>query len=73
MNALAQPGRARGGNRGGVGGGYEVTSPTYDRDKLRRLRQAYDALEPRWRGVMLQGLSRYERQFVVDRRMEVPE
>ncbi len=62
--------RARGGNRGGCGGGYEATSDTYEADKLRRLRQTYDALDARYRPVFLAGLSRWEQRAVKDRRME---
>jgi hypothetical protein len=59
--------RARGSNRGGCGGGYEQTSDTYDSDRLREMRQAYLSLDPKWRGVMLQGLSRFEREVVAGR------
>lgn len=72
MSAMTKPSRARGSNRGGCGGGYEQTDPEYCANRLRELRQAYDTLEPRWRGVLLQGLSRYERNIVVDRRLEIP-
>ena len=62
---------ARGSNRGGCGGGYERTNPEYDGDKLRRLRREYDAMEPGWRPVFLEGLSRYEKEVVVNRRIEI--
>lgn len=63
--------RARGSNRGGTGGGYERTNPEYDGDKLRRLRAEYDAMEPQWRSIFLDGLSKYERAVVENRRMEI--
>jgi hypothetical protein len=70
MSAMAKSERARSSNRGGCGGGYEQTSDTYEPDKLRRLRQTYDALEPKWRPVFLAGLSKWEQKAVVDRSME---
>lgn len=63
--------RARGSNRGGNGGGYEATNENYDGDKLRRLRAEYDAMAEDWRGIFLDGLSRYERAVVVDRHIEI--
>jgi hypothetical protein len=71
--SIAQSSRARGATRGGCGGGYERTSPSYNADRLREMRQTYDALEPKWREVFLNGLSRFERAVVTDRRMEIRE
>ncbi|MDE2020713.1 MAG: hypothetical protein KGJ13_10290 [Patescibacteria group bacterium] len=71
--SLVRSSRARGENRGGCSGGYEPTNPDYDRQKLLRLRREYDALDPRWRPTYLKGLSRFEREFVTNRRMEAPE
>ena len=71
MKTMAKSSSARGGNRGGCGGGYEATNPEYDNDKLRKLRADYDALEPQWRGVFLAGLSKFEQKVVTDRRMEI--
>ena len=56
---------ARGSNRGGVGGGYERTNPEYNAD--------YDALEPQWRPVFLDSLTKFERAYVTDRRIETPQ
>ena len=71
--SLSQPSRARGGNRGGIGGGYEATNSEYNGDKLRRLRADYDSLPVEHRQTFLDGLSRWEQKFVQDRRMEVPQ
>lgn len=65
--------RARGGNRGGTGGGFERTSETYNADHLRKLRADYYALPSAWRQTFLNGLSRWERKYVVDRNMETPD
>jgi hypothetical protein len=73
MSKIASSSRARGGNRGGIGGGYEATNPEYNSDKLRRLRADYDAMAPEWRQTFLDGLSPWERKFVTDRRMETPQ
>lgn len=58
---VAKTSRARGGNRGGCGGGYERTDPDYESKRLRKLRADYLATHPNWRGVFLEGLSRFER------------
>jgi hypothetical protein len=71
--SMSKSSRARGSNRGGCGGGFERTNPDYDSEKLRRLRADYDALEPRWRDVFLAGLSRFEREMVLNRRREIPD
>ena len=73
MSGIAKSSRARGSTRGGFGGGYERTSPTYESDKLRNLRRTYDAMEPKYRELFLGGLSRWEQKFVTNRRMEVPQ
>ena len=65
-------GRARGGNRGGCGGGFERTSETYNSDKLRRLRKEYQELDPQWRPRFLESLSRFEQAFVKNPNLEVP-
>lgn len=65
MRAIKQSGRARGGNRGGCGGGSEPTDPDYASKKLRKLRADYEKLDPEWRKTFLDGLSRFERKFVV--------
>ena len=57
--------RARGPNRGGVGGGYERTDPDYEAHKLQRNTAEYLALEPQWRATFLRGLSRFEREQVL--------
>jgi len=66
--SMSHSSRARGGNRGGCGGGFERTDPDYDSTKLRRLRADYQALAPEWRDVFLQGLSRFERDYVTGKR-----
>lgn len=70
---INNPSRARGGTRGGCGGGYEATSESYNADRLRKLRADYDAMEPQWRAVFLSGLSRWEANYVTDRRIETPQ
>ena len=69
--SLSKSQRARGATRGGIGGGYERTNPDYDGDKLRRLRAEYDAMAPQWRPIFLDGLSRFERAVVENRRIEI--
>ena len=59
--------RARGGNRGGVGGGYEQTDPDWDMKRIRRLRAEYDALESEWRKTYLEGLSKADKHAVLHR------
>lgn len=61
---IKQSSRARGANRGGIGGGYEATNPDYNSDKLRRLKAEYNAMDIRWRDTFLAGLSRFEQKFV---------
>ena len=73
VSAIAKSSRARGSNRGGTGGGYEQTSPDYESNRLRQLRETHDSLDPQYRKVFLAGLSRWEQKFVKDRRMEVPQ
>ena len=63
---------ARGSNRGGVGGGYERTNPEYNADRLRQLRRDYDEMEESWRPVFLDSLTKWERAYITDRRMETP-
>jgi len=65
--------RARGSNRGGCGGGYERTNPDFNSDRIRRLRAEYNQLEPQWRQIYLDGLSRFERGLVEDQTREIPE
>lgn len=57
--------RARGPNRGGCGGGYESTDPDYDAKRLRQLRDDYNGLDARWHRTFLDGLSRFEQDFVL--------
>jgi len=71
MPTISKAKSARGGNRGGCGGGYERTNPEYDNDKLRRLRADYDALAPEWRQTFLAGLSKFEQKVCTDRRIEI--
>lgn len=65
--SLGKSRRARGGNRGGVGGGYEQTDPDWDRKRIQRLRAEHDSLEPRWRETYLKGLSDADRRAVLKR------
>lgn len=59
--------RARGSNRGGVGGGYERTNPDYETDRIRRLRAEYDSLDRRWKDTYIQGLSKSDAWFILNR------
>ena len=68
MKAVGKPGRARGGNRGGTGGGYERTDPDYSHKRLARLKAEYADVEEEWRGTFLGGLTRFEQDFVQGRR-----
>lgn len=63
---IKQTSRARGGNRGGVGGGYEATNPEYEQDKAKRLLADYRALDPMWRERFVRGLPKAE-QVALDR------
>lgn len=57
--------RARGGNRGGVSGGYERTDPDYDQKRIARMRAEFAELtDPRWRQMYLDGLSDADRRAV---------
>lgn len=67
MSRIKQSSRARGGNRGGVGGGYERTDPDYDIKRIQRLRAEYDSLDQRWRETYLKGLSREDARRVMNR------
>ena len=60
--------RARGSNRGGCGGGYEVTDPDYADKRLLQLRRDYLACPPEWRECFTRGLSRFELNFVTGKR-----
>jgi len=64
---VRQSSRARGGNRGGVGGGYEQTDPDWDRKRIRRLRAEYDELAPEWRETYLRGLDEADKRAVLKR------
>jgi len=67
MKPVRQSSRARGGNRGGIGGGYEQTDPDWERKRIARLRAEYDSLEERWRPEYLRGLSREDAWQVTHR------
>lgn len=58
MKKMNQSSRARGGTRGGIGGGYELTDPDYEDKRIHRLKQDYMSLEPAWRERFLAGLPR---------------
>lgn len=64
---MKQSSRARGGNRGGIGGGYERTDPDWDIKRIQRLRAEYDSLDPSWRQTYLKGLSDADRWRVLKR------
>ena len=68
--SVKQSSRARGPNRGGCGGGYERTDPDYDEKRLKQLRRDYLLLAPQWRRTFLDGLSRYEQDYVQGKVLE---
>jgi len=67
MSRINKSSRARGANRGGVGGGYERTDPDYDLKRIQRMRAEYDSLEGHWRETYLRGLSKEDARRVVKR------
>lgn len=67
MSGRKQSSRARGANRGGVGGGYEQTDPDWEIKRVRRLRAEYDSLTPDWRATYLRGLSAADKRAVLNR------
>ena len=67
MKAWGNSRRARGGNRGGIGGGYEHTDPDWDIKRIQRLRIEYDSLEPEWRSTYMKGLSEADRWAIRNR------
>jgi hypothetical protein len=67
MSRIKQSSRARGGNRGGVGGGYEQTDPDWERKRIQRMRAEYDSLTPGWRETYLKGLNDADRRAVLNR------
>jgi hypothetical protein len=60
MKAIKASSRARGSNRGGCGGGFEITDPDYCEKKLAKLKADYLACPPEWRETFTKGLSRFE-------------
>ena len=57
--------RARGGCRGGIGGGYERTDPDYLQKRLRQMCAEYNSLEPQWRKAYLDGLDRTDKWMLL--------
>ena len=64
MRAMQSSSRARGSNRGGCGGGFELTDPDYESKKLARLKADYESCPPEWREAFTKGLSRFEVKVV---------
>lgn len=67
MSRIKQSSRARGGNRGGVGGGYEQTDPDWERKRIQRMRAEYDSLDQGWRETYLRGLNDADKRAVLNR------
>lgn len=66
MMRVSKSTRARGGNRGGMGGGYEITDPDWEEKRLKRLKTEYASLTTdHHRELYLSGLSRFERQAIL--------
>ena len=63
---IKQSSRARGGNRGGIGGGYEQTDPDHEVKRIARMRDEYLSLKSTWRQMYLNGLSKID-QYALDR------
>jgi len=70
MSRINRSSRARGANRGGVGGGYERTDPDYDLKRIQRMRAEYDSLEGSWRETYLRGLSEADKRAVLKRNVD---
>lgn len=67
MSRIKQSSRARGANRGGIGGGYEPLDPDFDVKRIQRLRAEYDSLDQRWKQTYLKGLSASDKRAVMRR------
>ena len=67
VSGWKQSSRARGSNRGGIGGGYEHLDPDWEGKRLRRLRTEYDSLDPQWQEAYLVSLSKLDRSLVLKR------
>lgn len=70
MKKLQHSNRARGGNRGGVGGGYEQTDPDWESKRIKRLRAEYDSLDTAWRETYLKSLDEADRRLILHRDRE---
>jgi hypothetical protein len=69
---IPHPTRARGGNRGGCGGGYENTDPDYTDKRLAALRREYRTCPDQWKDCFLTGLSKFEQDYLTKRKRELP-
>lgn len=67
MSGWKQSSRARGANRGGVGGGYEQTDPDFNLKRIARMRAEYDSLTPAWRETYLRGLDDADKRAILKR------
>jgi hypothetical protein len=67
---IKPPTRARGGNRGGCGGGYEICDPDYVDKRLAALRREYRECPEQWRACFLTGLSKFEQDHLTKRKRE---
>jgi hypothetical protein len=63
---LSASNRARGGNRGGCGGGYEQTDPDFEQKRMARIHADYLALDQMWRESFLSSLPKAD-QWALDR------
>jgi hypothetical protein len=63
---IKQTSRARGGNRGGIGGGYERLDPDWDIKRIQRLKAEYESLDKMWKQTYLDGLPKMD-QYALDR------
>jgi hypothetical protein len=57
MRRIKASERARGGNRGGTGGGYEHTDPDYEANRIQRMKAEYLSLDNGWRETYFRGLT----------------
>jgi hypothetical protein len=65
--SIGKSSRARGANRGGTGGGWELTDPDWDIKRIQRLRAEYDSLDPYYQTIYLESLNKFDKYHVLNR------
>ena len=66
MRQMQASRRARGGNRGGTGGGYEQTDPDYEAKRIQRMKAEYLSLDGGWRETYLRGLTPTDQRCLME-------